>query len=219
MLLNEGVGDVGFFEIDEGPLPYGISIAVPLSQAIIDEIENEPTHTYFNHYRSVNFFIDQMLLKAGLFLERNGYRYITVAASQSINKDGWNYSGRFSHKAGARLAGMGSIGKSALFIHKKYGPAVRLGTVFTDCPFDVSENEIVESPCGECNACAKACPAGAIKGKCFLEGMEREEIFDPAKCSDYMKNKFKNIGRGAVCGLCIKACVKANQKRNNTHSI
>ena len=36
----------------------------------IDEIEDEPTHTYFNHYRNVNAFIDAMLLQAGLFLQK-----------------------------------------------------------------------------------------------------------------------------------------------------
>ena len=87
-LLEKGVSDVGFFADEAAPLPYGVSIVVRLSEAIIREIDDEPTHTYFNHYRSVNAFIDSMLLQTGLFLQRRGYRYITVAASQSINKDG-----------------------------------------------------------------------------------------------------------------------------------
>ena len=92
-LLEKGVADVGFFKVEDGEesLPYGISIVARLSESIIDEIEDEPTHTYFNHYRNVNAFIDSMLLQAGMFLQRKGYKYITVAASQSINKDGWNY--------------------------------------------------------------------------------------------------------------------------------
>lgn len=97
-LLEKGVSDVGFFADEAAPLPYGVNIVVRLSEAIIREIGDEPTHTYFNHYRSVNAFIDSMLLQTGLFLQRRGYRYITVAASQSINKDGWNYQGRYSHK-------------------------------------------------------------------------------------------------------------------------
>ena len=71
-LLEKGVSDVGFFAADDGPLPFGVSIAVRLSEEIIDEIEDEPTHTYFNHYRNVNAFIDAMLLQAGLFLQRKG---------------------------------------------------------------------------------------------------------------------------------------------------
>lgn len=82
-LIEKGVSDVGFFADEAAPLPYGVSIVVRLSEAIIREIDDEPTHTYFNHYRSVNAFIDSMLLQTGLFLQRRGYRYITVAASQS----------------------------------------------------------------------------------------------------------------------------------------
>ena len=103
-LLQNGASDVGFFTCPDGAMEYGVSIAVRLSPEIIAEIDEAPTHTYFNHYRTVNAFIDRLLLQAGLFLQSRGYGYITVAASQSINKDGWNYSGRYSHKKGACLA-------------------------------------------------------------------------------------------------------------------
>ena len=64
---------------------------------------------------------------------------------------------------------------------------------------------------GECKACVTACPAGAISGKAPCGEMKREEFFDAQLCSEYMKN-FKDIGRGSVCGLCIKACPKNNLK-------
>lgn len=204
-LLEKGVSDVGFFKTDDEKLGYGVSICVRLSQAIVDEIEDEPTHTYFNHYRSVNAFIDSMLLQAGLFLQRKGYKYITVAASQSINKDGWNYSGRYSHKKAACLAGLGSIGRNSLFLHHEFGSYVRLGTLFTDCPFDCSQTEI-KNICNGCDICVKACPANAIKGADWYPGIEREKLFDPEACSTYMKTKFQKIGRGSVCGICMKVC-------------
>lgn len=207
-LLGEGATDVGFCKIEDGDFgqcKYAVSIAVRLSELIVDEIEEEPTHTYFNHYRSVNSFIDSLLLKTGLFLQRKGYKYITVAASQSINKDGWNYNGRYSHKKVATLSGLGTIGKSSMFLHKKYGATVRLGTVFTDCEFDVSDVSPV-SICGDCTLCVDACPSGAIKGREWKIGSTREDMFDPEKCSKYMKEHFKHIGRGAVCGICMKVC-------------
>ena len=204
-LLEKGVSDVGFFSADDGDLPFGISIAVRLSESIVNEIADEPTHTYFNHYRSVNAFIDSMLLQAGLFLQRRGYKYITVAASQSINKDGWNYKGRYSHKKVATLSGLGTIGKSSMFLHKDYGANVRLGSVFTDCEFDISDAEPLDL-CNGCDKCVKACPSGAISGNMWQVGCDREYMFDPEKCSNYMKNHFKHIGRGAVCGICMKVC-------------
>lgn len=204
-LLSNGASDVGFFESNDGPMKYGVSIAVRLSPAIIAEIGDEPTHTYFNHYRTVNAFIDRLLLQAGLFLQNKGYSYITVAASQSINKDGWNYSGRYSHKKGACLSGLGTVGKNSLFIHKDFGSLVRLGTVFTDCPLETGK-ELEYSLCDGCDICVSACPAGAISGAPYVPGAEREEMFDPEKCSEYMKKQFQKIGRGAVCGICMRVC-------------
>lgn len=210
-LLSQGASDVGFAKIDDSDtgLGYSVSIVVRLSPTIVDEITDEPTHTYFNHYRSVNALIDQLLLKAGLFLQKYGYRYITVAASQSVNKDGWNYRGRYSHKEAARLAGLGSIGKNSMFFHKDFGCSVRLGTLFTDCEFELPQ-EIMTCSCGECHLCRDACPANAISGKRWEVGVPREEMFDPEKCSNFMKQKFKHIGRGAVCGICMKVCPKRN---------
>ncbi len=207
LLLSKGVCDVGFSYIDDsdtGDLKYAISIVVRLSDAIIDEIsENGPTPTYFNHYRSVNAFIDRTLLDAGLFLQSKGYKYITVAGSQSMPST--PYNARYSHKEAARKAGLGGIGKNSLFIHKKYGSRVRLGTIFTDCVLR-GEGEFTENLCMGCNACVNACPSGAILGGEWSAGVAREEIFNPKACSEYMKKAYQHIGRGAVCGICMRVC-------------
>ena len=95
-------------------------------------------------------------------------------------------------------------GKSGLFISTKYGSKVRLATVLTNAPIH-SENEVVKNGCGNCDKCVKACPAGAISGKIYSVSMDRSEFFSAEKCSHNMKN-YKDIGRGAVCGICIKVC-------------
>lgn len=205
-LLSKGVSDVGFSYIDNsdtGSLKYAVSIVVRLSDGIIDEIDGAPTPTYFNHYRTVNAFIDRTLLETGLFLQSKGYSYITVAASQSI--PGTPFNGRYSHKEAARKAGLGGIGKNSLFLHKKYGARVRLGTLFTDCPLE-GDGEFTGDICIGCDACVKACPSGAISGKPFSTCVKREDIFSPAVCSEYMKKAYHHIGRGAVCGICMKVC-------------
>jgi epoxyqueuosine reductase len=213
-LLNIGVADVGFTYIEDGDFgdcKFAVSIVVKLSDAVIEEVDLAPTHTYFNHYRTVNAFIDRVLLEAGMFLERAGYRYIPVAASQSINDRGWNFNGRYSHKKVACMAGLGNVGKNSLFLHKTYGARVRLGTLMTNCPFEVEKHETI-SPCKNCRLCVDACPAKAITGAEWTPNATRDELFIPERCSEYMKTAFKDIGRGAVCGVCIAVCPLSKAK-------
>ena len=133
-----------------------------------------------------------------------GYSAFPIPASQSTAENKELYEGLFQHKTPARLSGLGFIGKSGLFISKEYGSKIRLATVLTNAPFE-SDNKPIESMCKGCNLCVLACPAGAISGKEYVEGMMREEFFSAEKCSHNMKN-YKDIGRGAVCGICIKVC-------------
>ena len=207
LLAQWGAVDVGFAQVEDGPGGFGwaVSAVVKLSDGVVDEIQGAPTHSYFHHYRTVNFAIDQMILQAGMLLERRGYRYLPVAASQSINLDGNSpFQGRYSHKKAACLAGLGTIGRSGLFLHRQFGPRVRLGTLFTDCPFpSAPAPALPPDRCGGCRRCLEACPAGAI-----LEGpvSATSPRIDPASCSTHMKTAYQKIGRGAVCGVCMAVC-------------
>ena len=208
-LLSNNITEFGFSAPENSPFPglkNAITIVVPLSCAVIDGITDLPTKTYFHHYRTVNTFIDNLNLRLFLLLKENGFDAASVPASQSVNE----YAGLFSHKETAVLSGLGYIGKSALFISHKYGPRVRLGTLFTNAPLDVCSFK-QQDLCGDCNICAVKCPAMAIRGIGFKEGMKREDIFDAKACSDYMKEHFQDIGRGAVCGVCIKNCPKGRK--------
>lgn len=206
-----GVSFIGFSDVGNDlpdnlkKYPFAVTCGIKLSDAIIDEIDDKPTFTYFNHYRSVNALIDQILLRTVLYLENKGYKAYSIAASQSIPTASLPHSGMFQHKTGAVKSGLGWIGKSGLFIHKEFGPAVRLGTVLTDMQLP-AENELLGSRCGACNKCVSACPAYALTGREWEIGSSRDEIVDARACSEYMSEKFKNIGRGSVCGICIKVC-------------
>ena len=209
--LDANASDFSAVELDEPfkGYKYVISIVHKLSDGVISEIENSPTHTYFHHYRSVNRLLDDTAHKTGMILQRYGYDFYPIAASQSVNdkKDKRSemtptFAGVYSHKKSACLCGLGEMGINNLFIHKTFGSAVRLSTVFTNCPEVVSlksatSDKPIKYSCDSCGICIKACPAGAVTA----------EGFDPKKCSDYMKNAFQHIGRGAVCGICIKSCM------------
>ena len=211
-LLRAGASDVGFAAHPEPfrGYHYSVTIAVALSRGILGEISEGPTPMYFQHYRAVNAQLDRLSLLTGELLRREGWDFYPIAASQSINVEGWQYRGAFSHKQAAVQAGMGRIGKSALFLHEKFGPGVRLATVFTDCALCVEPPQIDRAGCGGCRACAAACPAMAIKGVDYRPGMPREELLDAAACSRYMKDHYQSCGRGSVCGRCIYVCMKVN---------
>ena len=211
-LKTLGVADVGFTEtkpLHEAyaeRLPYTISLTVKLSDFVVDEIDAEPTFAYFQHYRTANAFIDRILFEIGTYIQSEGYLYLPIAASQSIPDGKGGLSGIVSHKAAARQAGLGSIGKNDIFISKKYGPRIRLGTILTNMPFYTIVEHTNPDVCGNCTICVTKCPAMAIRGKVWQPGMAREEIIDAAACSRFMKDKFQHIGRGAVCGICMRLC-------------
>ena len=211
IIIGMGASFVGFSNIYEKlperlkKYPYAITFGLRLSDAIIDEIEGSPTITYFNHYRSVNTLIDQVALRTLLLIQENGYNAYTIGASQSDPGASEPYSGVFPHKTGAVLSGMGWIGKNGLFIHKDYGPRVRLGTVLTDAEISC-DNTVMESRCSACNRCVDACPAMALTGNAWKPGAPRDTLVDARACSEYMNSNFKHIGRGSVCGVCIKVC-------------
>jgi len=208
-------------------LNYAVTVGVRLSDAIIDEITDKPTYTYFHHYRTVNALLDQIALRGLLFIQQQGFRAIAVPASQTVNDANDPYSGIFPHKTAAVLAGLGCIGKNGLFLHNEFGPRVRLATILTDMevPCPVRESSSVgdgsegnpkgdfagdgsskKGYCSDCSLCVAACPAMALTGREWHEDASREEIVDAQACSNYMNNKFKHIGRGSVCGICIKVC-------------
>lgn len=200
LLINEGAADAGFCSLEGYEYPYAVSIVYKLSRAVIKHINGKPTMPYFQHYRAVNAKLDQITLAAVRFIESKGYEAFPVAASQSTGE----YSGYFAHKTAAVESGIGYIGRSALLVTPDFGPMVRLATVLTDMPLK-RNREKLPFLCGDCTECVKACPAGAISGK--QPTLCRDDFFDAEKCSHHMKT-YKDIGRGAVCGLCMRACPK-----------
>lgn len=209
-LISEGADLVGFSKLnftpikDQEELVYAITVAVKLPDAVLKTIKDKPTMEYFHEYRTANALLDRIVFLGSRFLEKQGYKAFPIGASQSTNDDKGAYKGTFPHKTGARLSGLGFIGKNALFISEKYGSKVRLATILTDFAVE-PESEIIDSKCGSCELCKKACPAGAITGINYTDNLCRDDMFSAEKCSNHMKN-YKDIGRGSVCGLCIKVC-------------
>ena len=123
---------VGFSELgdkassDFPHLRYAVTIVRRLSDTVVETIDGKPSIMYFHHYRTTNTKLDLLALDAVDFIEAQGYSALPIAASQSTNTDKDAYRGVFSHKMAAVLAGLGFIGKNALFITPQYGSKIRL---------------------------------------------------------------------------------------------
>ena len=183
-------------------LPYAVTVGVRLSDVVISEVADGPTMLYFAHYRAANAFLDALAFKCVGWLQRRGWNVLAIPASQSTSTDG--YSGDFPHKTAANMAGLGFIGKSALFVSNEFGPRVRLVTVLTDMPLPAGEMRPVQ--CVDCRVCVDACPCGALTGRTWSADGDRNDIVDAALCSRHMKKAYQHIGRGAVCGICMAVC-------------
>ncbi|RPJ13558.1 MAG: epoxyqueuosine reductase, partial [Desulfobacteraceae bacterium] len=112
-----------------------------------------------------------------------------------------------SHKAVARMAGIGWQGKNLLLITAKYGSRVRLVTILTSALLKADSS--VKNRCGECTMCRDACPVGAIKGvgtKTYYR--DREEAIYLSRCAGKLAGEFAAIPDVGVpvCGICIKVC-------------
>ena len=210
LALELGADLVGFCDLLHSPiaelpnLHYAVSLAVKLSDAVLKTIDGAPSFVYFQHYRTANTLLDNVAFRLSRKIENAGFSALPVAASQSLGKNN-PYCGVVAHKTAACLSGLGFVGKSGLFLSEKYGGKVRLATVLTDLPLQ-NELPVIENGCGDCQICRNACPAGAIFGEKPTFNGERN--FDAEKCSKYMKAHFQDIGRGSVCGVCIKVCPK-----------
>ena len=221
ILKRNGATLVGFSDLGEKASPefphlrYAVTIVRRLSDTVVETINGKPTIMYFHHYRTTNTKLDLLALDAVDFIESHGYSALPIAASQSTNTDKDAYRGVFSHKTAAVVSGLGFIGKNALFITPEYGSKIRLATVLTDMPLS-AELPIMEGGCGSCEICKNACPAKAITGNNYVYGNARDTIFDARRCSEHMKT-YKDIGRGAVCGICMRVCPH-NQRKGGVSS-
>lgn len=194
--------------------PFGISIGIRLSDAIIDGITKEdPTQVYAHHYVTVNALLDNLTLRISNYCQTRGYQALPVPASQTTRAD--IHQGAISHKAVAALAGLGWIGRSQLLINPLHGPRMRFASVLTEMPMKTSEP--IKNRCGSCTECAKSCPVGAIKGgDANNDQWVREDVFDPDSCWERLSTFRDDPLYGvSICGICVKVCPYGKEGRHH----
>ena len=105
----------------------------------------------------------------------------------------------------AAAAGLGVVGRNALFISPEYGSWVFLGEIVTDRYFEPAAP--APNVCAGCNECVKRCPVGAI-GPAGVT---------PEKCLSYLSQKKGELSDEVIakmaeyncawgCDICQKVC-------------
>ena len=207
-----GIADLEPFKKGWIVIPYNlleqytrvVSIAVHLDNAIIDGIKDVPTVEYAQNYREINARLDDITARIVAWIDGQGFNASAVPASHIAEE--CNLLGSLSHKAVARMAGIGWQGKSLLIVSPQYGPKIRLATVMTDMPLTIDQP--IRNRCGACNECSKACPVSAIKNVSTDSRYEsRDAALHLDRCADRTLQMKAMPGIGVrACGLCVKAC-------------
>jgi epoxyqueuosine reductase len=189
----------------EGPakgLKYGIVAGIRLSDPVIEDIVDQPTFLYKYHYQVANDELDRAVAGMAFYIQQKGFKALPIPASQTV--DWVQHLGHLSHKALAVQAGLGWIGRSALFIHPVHRARLRLVSVLTDLP--LVPGSPVRGECGACRLCLAACPAGAIT----------EQGYDKPKCIAKLHEFSRRPGINQyICGVCVKACQGGIQTTDN----
>ena len=185
-----------------GGFRYGISLGVALDKYDAYEMDVEGEISY-------------RILRAACailanYIEKKGFKALVPDLDDPVRWKGPLYfKSPLSMKAVANAAGLGWIGKSAVFVSERYGPRVNLGAVLTDMPLPAGR--ISKNKCGSCSACAKACPVGALTATSFdVYPVRLDKVLQKEKCNDWLE-KPENKEHG-YCWECVLACPRGKKK-------
>jgi epoxyqueuosine reductase len=186
-------------------LPYAVSLGIRLEPAIISEVEHGPTLAYYGEYKRLNMKLAKVEDSLVAFLRERGVAAETIQPTGTPDPtvSDWVDARVFAHKTAATQAGLGWIGKTAIFVSPTLGPRLRLATVFTDAALPAG-TPVTESRCGACRRCLDACPAGAGHDVLWRAGMPRDELLDYYACE--RQNDYSGAALGGLCGICIAVC-------------
>jgi epoxyqueuosine reductase QueG/putative sterol carrier protein len=168
--------DVGIVSIDDPALAHErdeILYIYPHARSLVCMIaeQNKPSmqSRYLPTANHELYTVEERLFEIG----RKTIKYIKTLGGEGLTTTiGWpqEVSVRWadkiwplSHKLVAAAAGLGVIGLSRNFLHKKFGAYCLIDTVVTNLEFDETGSPFEWNPCVECNLCVASCPTEAIR--------------------------------------------------------
>lgn len=216
ILLDLGAGDCGFAKVDrfnDIEMGFNPKDVYPDAKTVISFLLPLPIgvkytspRLVYNHVGDiVKAELDRICYLASLEIEKLGIVAMPLPSDGPYDywveekKEG---KGIISMKDAAVKSGLGAIGKSSVFISKKYGTLVNLGAILIN--YELDSDELCQELCIEgCSLCIDNCPAKAIKDKKVNQLACRNNTYETNK-------------RGfsvCKCNTCVTICPRANIKR------
>jgi ferredoxin len=118
------------------------------------DLPTENNELYLGH-RLAFLFTAYVILKAASYLSEWGFRTVEQCDKERPGQP------MLPEKLCAYEAGLGIYGRSGLILHPQLGNRLVIGALLTDAPLASDGKLHTADPCQGCDACVRACPAGA----------------------------------------------------------
>lgn len=205
-LMKIGASKVGFADVDGLAkqfidLPNGISLVLKLPKETIQLVKNEEYEEYWKSFHRSIGQLTKISHKGERYIKSLGYNAFALTMKRN-ECDMEKLLSILPYKTIATKAGLGWIGRSALFVTPEFGSAVALGAILTDMPLK-HDMPITDSECDDCTNCQEACPVGAINPQKWNDRLNREDIIDIETCREYIIEQYK---AGLGCTKCMSEC-------------
>lgn len=205
ILKNEYIDFVRFVDVSEFSaeqnrgLQTAILFGLPLSPEFIAEVasnENyvcelvEANQQNDDEFSQKELDVGRIADELTKFLQNKGYSAWSQSdknQEENGHYDSKNHTTPLPHKTIAVKSGLGWIGKHDLLITREWGSAISMCAVLTNAPLQFENIAEMQSRCGNCTICKEVCETGAISGKSWEKGIERDELVDVQKCTTCLK--------------------------------
>jgi len=183
-------------------LPYGVCLAVGLDKWGRYDTSTEDNFSFP--------FLEHIAREVEKEIRGMGFSAKIIAPDKRVGHNSPLYwRGEVSHKAAAKTAGLGWIGRSTLLVTPEFGPRVCLATVLTDLPLPTGTP--MKNRCGSCNMCVGSCPLHTLKGPAFSDHpKDVSDAIDVKKCGAFVNRTWAT---GFMCYECMLACPKGVKKK------
>jgi epoxyqueuosine reductase QueG len=156
----------------------------------------EDNELYLAH-RLAFLFTAYVILKAASYLSEWGYRTVEQCDKQRPGQP------MLPEKLCAYEAGLGVYGRSGLILHPQLGNRTVIGAFLTDALLEADGKLQGFDPCRGCDACVRACPAGA-----YGEDGSYHGVWSREKCQT---TRLTLKARGhARCNVCWSICPRGD---------